>query len=253
LFGRASDSIGKCESSGALPYISSLCIVNLGCLVAGVFQAYKARHLSTDFAESEYIAMSMALLLVVGFIAIPVAIIAEENPGAFFFVVTAVIFVCSMSLLLLIFVPKVMSLRLGGQGVSRQSSTRRSSVFQSSKDKAGSFTEGITCVDKKEWLPKLETDNRDLERLTQAMEARIVHIEQETGESEEPTGGLEHARVMIDSSRQSGSHNEGMRVRDMSMELNDAQSENKRLRKLRRELEDRLTKLENKQLREDKV
>ena len=246
VFGRPTASFGQCQSAGALPYIIILCIVNLGCLVAGVFQAYKARHLSTDFAESEYIALAMALLLVVGFIAIPVTIIAKENSGAFFFVVTAVVFVCSMSLLLLIFIPKLNSMQLERQGVSRSSyNTRAPSMGQfSSNLVTSSLNEGVTCINKEMWLPKLKRDNQDLIRLIDALETRIRHLEEEQCDSNHE--GPERARLLLeDKSKVKDSVTDGVQVRDMSEELNDARSENKRMRRLRVELEARLNILEN--------
>jgi gamma-aminobutyric acid type B receptor len=75
-------------------------------LAFACYEAYVARDISTEFAETEYIAKAMGFILVVCFIGIPEIVIANEDPRAAFFVVAGIIFVISVSLLLMIFVPK---------------------------------------------------------------------------------------------------------------------------------------------------
>jgi len=73
----------------------------------------------------------MAGMLQVCLVGVPVLFLVEANPPAFFLVLSSIIFLVSMSLLLLIFVPKVLlvrhdkahpqlSRRASSQGVSRQ-------------------------------------------------------------------------------------------------------------------------------------
>jgi hypothetical protein len=107
-FDRPIESIGFCSYKGALPYVIVLAFVDLGALVFAVYEAYAARNISTEFAESQYIMRAMASTMLVSFIGVPVAIIARrQDPGAFLFILGGIILVVCMSLLLLIFVPKV--------------------------------------------------------------------------------------------------------------------------------------------------
>jgi cell division protein FtsB len=106
-FGRPSETHGFCSFDGALPYAIVIAIVDLGALSYAVYEAYVARDISTEFAESEYIFKAMSSILLVSVIAIPVAIIAKDDPIAYVFVVGGIICVICMSLLTLIFVPKV--------------------------------------------------------------------------------------------------------------------------------------------------
>jgi hypothetical protein len=106
-FGRPSETLGFCSFDGALPYAIVLVIVDLGALAHAVYEAYVARDISTEFAESEYIFKTVSSILPVSVIAVPVAIIAKDDPIAYVFVVGGIICVICMSLVTLIFVPKV--------------------------------------------------------------------------------------------------------------------------------------------------
>jgi hypothetical protein len=106
-FGRPSETFGSCSYEGSLPFIIVLALLDLGALVFAVYEAYRARDISTEFSESEYILKALVSMLLVGFIGVPVAIMARENIIAFVFVSSGIIFVVCMSLLTLLFVPKV--------------------------------------------------------------------------------------------------------------------------------------------------
>lgn len=48
-------------------------------------QAYQTRHIHLEFAESEYIALALAVSVIVCFVAIPVMVIVNDDPAAYFF------------------------------------------------------------------------------------------------------------------------------------------------------------------------
>ena len=111
-FGRAIETRGFCFfDRDSLPYGITLGVVNLGALAYTIYEAYLARDISMQFSESGYIMKSMIIMLSVSFIGIPVAIIAREDPTASVFVASGLIFVVCMSLLSLIFIPKIVFLR----------------------------------------------------------------------------------------------------------------------------------------------
>ena len=62
-------------------------------------------------AESKYVTLAMASILQILLVGVPLSALVYSEPTAFFFVVSSVIMVISMSLLLLIFVPKVLLFR----------------------------------------------------------------------------------------------------------------------------------------------
>lgn len=106
-FNRAVTSNGFCTSEGFLPYVVTLVIGNVGLLALALYQVYNARSLSTEFAESEYIFKALFISVLVCFVGIPVMIIVEGEPKAYFFLLSSIIFVLCSALLLFMFVPKI--------------------------------------------------------------------------------------------------------------------------------------------------
>jgi 7 transmembrane sweet-taste receptor of 3 GCPR len=105
-FERPVESYGKCDWVGSIEFLAPLCCVNFVVLILAVVEAYRARNLSTEFAESTYIFLALISTLLVVFIGVPVLVISADNPDASVFVSSAIIFVASTSILCLIFVPK---------------------------------------------------------------------------------------------------------------------------------------------------
>eukprot|EP00593_Proboscia_inermis_P005709 CAMPEP_0171321174 /NCGR_PEP_ID=MMETSP0816-20121228/110078_1 /TAXON_ID=420281 /ORGANISM="Proboscia inermis, Strain CCAP1064/1" /LENGTH=346 /DNA_ID=CAMNT_0011818857 /DNA_START=186 /DNA_END=1226 /DNA_ORIENTATION=+ len=104
---------GTCSvNSGSNQYVTiflgaSIILVNVGALVMSNIQAYKARHISDELSESAYIALAMISMLQTYVIGIPLLIVVWKEPGAKYILLCGMIFVISMSLLLLIFIPKI--------------------------------------------------------------------------------------------------------------------------------------------------
>ena len=107
------DSYGECEAEGEQwkGFFSAILVVNISALVAALREAYKARHISDEFSESVYIGFAILSMLQALVIGVPIAMLVDDDPEARLFAYTGVLFVLSMSLLLLIFVPKFLYLR----------------------------------------------------------------------------------------------------------------------------------------------
>lgn len=116
IFGRPTETLSRCQFENAqLPYIIVLVVINLGCLLIAIFQAYQARHLSTEFGESKYLFLSFVLSLLVVLIGVPVLILARDNnTSAAVFIAGAMIVTITVSILLFMFLPKVTYLRRHG-------------------------------------------------------------------------------------------------------------------------------------------
>ena len=99
------ESVGQCQTDGSLPYVVVLAVLDLGAMIFSLYQAYHARKISLEFAESSYIATAIASILLVCFVGIPVILLTNQ-PSARFFVFSCINFVICVSLLLFIFVPK---------------------------------------------------------------------------------------------------------------------------------------------------
>jgi len=105
------ESYGRCQSSGSevarMTVISLAGIVNGAALLYANIEAYRARHISTEFGESKFIAMSMLSMLQVSIVGIPVLFLVEDNPLASYIIQSTLVFMFCMSILLWIFLPKM--------------------------------------------------------------------------------------------------------------------------------------------------
>jgi len=183
--GRTVETSGSCSYDGSLPYVVALIIVNLGALLFAIYEAYQARNISTEFAESEYIMKAVVSMLLVCFIGLPVVMIAEEQVARLF-TFTGIIFVISMSLLGLIFVPKIKfhldrhTDRTSSDGTSSANSGSVGSVYSSPYSSAGNNGRknlnhqharnpiyrdfGMEIVDRSNSLKRLEIENVKLRK-----------------------------------------------------------------------------------------
>lgn len=102
------ETYGRCKIGGEQwLYIAALLLINVGTLCCTIFQAYQARNLSTEYAESHYIFKSLLSIVLVLLVCGPVMIMTQESPNVHIFVASAVVFICSTANLLWIFAPKV--------------------------------------------------------------------------------------------------------------------------------------------------
>ncbi|KAL7547884.1 hypothetical protein ACHAWF_011155 [Thalassiosira exigua] len=110
-FDRSIDSYGLCHSNNSAGWIAGLFIINFPLLILANYQAYKARNLSTEFSESKYVSIIMALMFEVVVIGLPVFILVGGDTALRFIVMTFLIGSICMSTLCLMFIPKMRALR----------------------------------------------------------------------------------------------------------------------------------------------
>eukprot|EP00980_Cylindrotheca_fusiformis_P029600 scaffold23584_cov127-Cylindrotheca_fusiformis.AAC.3 len=106
-YGRVSATKGACFVDDSVAYIVSLMAVLAGTLIYAVQQAYVARHISTQFAEAEWIFLVLLAVFMVTLLGLPVLFLVGSNPGARFFSLSVIVFIINFAILCLIFVPKV--------------------------------------------------------------------------------------------------------------------------------------------------
>lgn len=87
--------------------IGGLCLLNFAILLLALWEAWQARHLSTEFAESQYIFLALVCMFLVACVGAPVLVIAYDNVDASLFVSSAMIFLSACAILFLIFMPKI--------------------------------------------------------------------------------------------------------------------------------------------------
>jgi hypothetical protein len=104
------DSYGTCmvqeDSTSWKIIVSILGLLNGAALVASNVEAYKARKVDTDYGESSYIGLIMGSYLQIVMVGLPLYFLVQDNPTAKFFVSSSMVFLMSMSVLLLLFIPK---------------------------------------------------------------------------------------------------------------------------------------------------
>lgn len=187
MYGRPLYFGGYCRSQyNRTGFLYILLSVNILPLIFANYQAYVARKISTEFAESEYIALLIALTLMVSFVALPVAVFTNSsNPTVRFYIRAGFVFIISTSTLLLIFLPKV---RHASSGRTQQH-TIRSAIRNSIQVSNGSspehsltsFTSGCQVIDHPKIaarkIESLEAENAalkcEMEKLRQR--ATITH------------------------------------------------------------------------------
>ena len=83
-------------------------IVNFSVLVTACWQAFEARDIKCEFAEAKYIGLAVFSMFQGFLTGVPIVVVAKSIPEAFYLILTFLIFVVSMVVLLLIFLPKML-------------------------------------------------------------------------------------------------------------------------------------------------
>lgn len=176
-FDRNVETYGVCGSNHAYIFLATLCMINFGSLLFALFQAYKARNISTDLQESKYVFTAMALILIVSCIGIPVIIIARDKVAASYFVTACLIFVVCSSIQLLVFIPKVQALRIKDK-IARESSTAIVIASDLSAD------DGMEIKNMIDAHAELEKENREQKQTIHELE-RLLSKERKQAENVE--------------------------------------------------------------------
>lgn len=128
VFHRVVESIGYCSSDWFWIFSAPLMAINLISLLVASHQAYVARKISTEFAETDYISRAMSLVFMVALLVIPISLIVGDDANVHFFVIVSFVSTVALSLLLFIFIPKIIH-RSNGSSITK---AIRSSAFPSS-------------------------------------------------------------------------------------------------------------------------
>lgn len=110
-FDRSLESYGRCSSEHDVLFFGFILVANASILIVANWWSYQTRHIETEYDESRYIGISVGSFLQAWGLGVPILLVLEENPQAKFFVLTAIDFVTSISVLLLIFIPKMYAVK----------------------------------------------------------------------------------------------------------------------------------------------
>jgi hypothetical protein len=98
---------GTCSSPDATPFIVLLALINVSAVILANWQAYQARSIQSEFAESKYIAIAMVVVLQALLTGVPILFLVRDDPQVYYVVIAIMFFVISVAILLLVFVPKI--------------------------------------------------------------------------------------------------------------------------------------------------
>jgi len=110
-FDRPEETYGMCNSRDSYIYVATLGVINFGTAFYTLMQAYQARNISTELSESIYIFRVLYIILYGSCLGFPVLIIAQDKIDAYYFVWAGLTFLICSSILLLIFIPKILATR----------------------------------------------------------------------------------------------------------------------------------------------
>jgi len=103
---RPISTYGACRSDNTSAYLVPLLVINVAAICLAF--AWETTDVQSEFGESKYISQAMVSLFQ-GFLSgIPIVVVVRHEPRAFYLVVTLMIFLLSMVLLWLVFLPKML-------------------------------------------------------------------------------------------------------------------------------------------------
>jgi len=189
--GDLSNTFGLCKSTGnaSKVFAGLVALTNLVALILACVQAYRARKLNDEYSESRWVLVACASWIQVVVIGIPVMLLTQSQPTASYFTKTAFIFLICVSMLVLMFVPKMYIMRqsrIAGPNFRRQSSVYRSgtgSGFSTGMSIRDTFSDsiessGITATEPKfERDEKKEQKEQELKRFPEVTTSTLPHIE----------------------------------------------------------------------------
>jgi hypothetical protein len=109
-FGRSIETVGHCEPSNrrrSTVYLGILIAIDVSVLIFSNYQAYLARILPTEFSESNHIAIAMASMLEICLLGLPLLFLSSTDPSIDFVIRSLLASVTSLSILIPIFLPKL--------------------------------------------------------------------------------------------------------------------------------------------------
>ena len=101
------NTYGSCVGGTASTvFVSLIAVINILALCMACYQAFLARNISDEFSESAYIAVAVLGWLQIALIGVPILfLIDNDNPSAQYFLQVSLIFVISMSMIVIVFAP----------------------------------------------------------------------------------------------------------------------------------------------------
>jgi len=90
-----------------------LVVLNVFCLFVALILCWKTKDIPSDFAESNYIFLSVMFMFQILLLAVPVSVMVRNDNNVFFFIRVAAVFLQNFTVLVLIFLPKMRRIYIG--------------------------------------------------------------------------------------------------------------------------------------------
>lgn len=147
-----------------MPYILTMACFNFVVVCLALVQAWRARNLSTEFAESRFIANVLMITAIVMVFSVPLFFLVDENSNADTFIHSVAIAMVCGSIIGFIFGPKmVMFYKAERSPKDSRSTTIKSDFSLNSSDPRGSGNLGDRILTTKS-PQALALENKNLER-----------------------------------------------------------------------------------------
>jgi len=178
-FGRPTQEFRFCCYTDARPYIFTIFGVNFAMVFLALYQAWRARHLSTEYAETRYINSALLVILIVILCAVPVMYLTQKNPDVDTFINSILVSVVSLTVLCFMFVPKINMYHNKPRLSSNSFNLRAQSSTESSQHRISSsaeFRDGEKILTTKP-QEELAREMRRLQRTIDTLRAREMSRE----------------------------------------------------------------------------
>jgi len=165
--GDPSSTYGFCESEGnaSTAFITLLVLLDLSALVLACVQAYRARDMNDELTESRWLGVACASWVQVLAIGAPVIALTRNQPVASYFVRSALVFLVCVSMLLFMFVPKMMLVYKKPQEAPKSSNKYSKQHVNTSQQELKRYQDRINQLEQslKQASANEESKNSDLE------------------------------------------------------------------------------------------
>ena len=128
--GFATVSVGSCEGGETgWRFYAGLVIFHVLCLFYALVLCFQTKDINSDFAESSYVSLAVVFMFQVLVLAVPISALVRDNTDVLYFVQAVAVFLQNFTVLVLIFVPKILRMseeqRNPTARTSRSTSLRR--------------------------------------------------------------------------------------------------------------------------------
>lgn len=105
-------SVGSCKAgTSGWGFYLGVIVFHVVCLFYALVLCFQTKDISSDLAESSYVSLAVAFMFQVLVLVAPISALVRDNTDIFFFIRAAAVFLQNFTVLILIFVPKVVRRR----------------------------------------------------------------------------------------------------------------------------------------------